>query len=373
MTPQTEQYIKKQLPEPSLQQEAQPPEPQTQAALWAAETAQAIADAPSDYARHAQVLYDLKKNLVDYCAAPYGYRGIKNDDLRWDLARHMPAFSTESLYQKRSSWFSLGGVILTGYLLGGALATVLDWLSLGGEIIRVATIWGMCWLSEYLASHPRARTRILGLLGLGALGKFSLDLLGGMLSLSSWTSIRGAIFGGLSAFNPFKRLYLLLGAAVLFVLLSKKVTSVDAAAFRDDLEKQLQARIQLLQNFFERLATLEDRLARLEGTDTAKRDPVKCPRNDCLLALDLIDMLETLAPDARRFLAEKLALVGYDTALAKGEDTDILIWNSAEHDRLYDMVGLVRDGDTCHILKPWCMSEDKIIKGYVQRDTGGAR
>ncbi|MDO5483409.1 MAG: adenosine deaminase [Desulfovibrionaceae bacterium] len=357
-------------PQPQTQSQ---PDLKLQAEQWAAETARAIAEAPRDYARHTQALYDLKKTVVDYCAAPYGYRGLSTDDLRWDLARHLPDFSTEALYQKRSSWLSLGGIILTGYLLGGALAAVLNWLSLGGEIIRVFTIWGMCWLSEYLASHPGARTRVLGLLGLGALGKFSLDLLGGMLSFTSWTSIRGAIFGGLSAFNPFKRLYLLLGAGVLFVLLSKKVVSLDTSAFRDDLQRQLEERILLLQSFFEPLATLDGRLARLEDRQSPRTDSGKCPRNDCPLALDVIDMLGTLAPDARTYLAGKLALMGYATAAAHGEDADTLVWNSAEHDRLYDMVGLVQDGDTCRILKPWCQADEKIIKGYVQRETGGGQ
>ena len=343
----------------------------SKARQWAEATAKAIAEAPHDHARHAQALYDLKKAIVDDCAAPYGKQGVWRDDLRWDTARRLPDFSTASLYQKRASWVSLGGIIFTGYLLGGVLATLMDWLGVGGEIIRVFTIWGMCWLSEYLASHPKERNKALAFLGLGALGKFALDLLGGMLSLASWTSIRGAIFGGLSALNPFKKLYLLLGAGILFVLLSKKVVSLDVVAFQADLQQQIEARMALLQDLFGRLAQLDTRLARLDGREAPPADPNKCPRHDCPLALEVIAMLDTLPSDDAAFLADKLAEVGYATARARGGEVSSLVWKSTEHERLYDMVGLVADGDLCRILKPWSEADGKVCKGYVQRMTGG--
>lgn len=301
---------------------------QVQAKQWAEDALEAIVGSPADYSRHVQILYDLKKKVVDHCAESYGSIGLSSDDLRWDLISNLPEFSTETLYQKRTSWFSLAGIIIIGYLLGGVLATILDWFSLGGDIIRVFMIWALCWSAEYLASHPKARTRVLGALGLGALGKFSLDLIGGMLSFSSWTSVRGAIFGGLSVLNPFKRFYLLLGAGVLFVLLSKKVVSLDTAVFREDLQKQLEERIRLLRSFFEQMAVLKGRLIHLEGQKKDQTGSDKCPRNDCPLALSLIDMLAVLPEDSRRFLAENLAMMGYTTAVANGSDDDVLVWDS---------------------------------------------
>ena len=64
---------------------------------------------------------------------------------------------------------------------------------------------------------------------------------------------------------------------------------------------------------------------------------------------------------------EKLAAVGYETD--SGQD-DFLVWNGAEHEKFYDMVGLVRDGDRCRILKRCYMAGEKIVRGYVQRDAG---
>mgnify|MGYP002579288094 CR=1 FL=1 len=102
-----------------------------------------IASFPREYAQHQQFLYDLKTELIELCARPVtrpGARdGIPGDDLKWELARNMPDFSTESLYQKRSSFLSMGGIVFFGYLLGGLLSTVLGWLGMGGDIIRVVT------------------------------------------------------------------------------------------------------------------------------------------------------------------------------------------------------------------------------------------
>ena len=83
---------------------------------------------PKEYAQHQQFLYDLKTELVELCAQSVAESGarpegrVPDDDLKWELVRNMPDFSTESLYQKRSSFLSMGGIVFFGYLLGGLLS-----------------------------------------------------------------------------------------------------------------------------------------------------------------------------------------------------------------------------------------------------------
>ena len=336
-----------------------------------------IASFPREYAQHQQFLYDLKTELIELCARPVtrpGARdGIPDDDLKWELARNMPDFSTESLYQKRSSFLSMGGIVFFGYLLGGLLSTVLGWLGMGGDIIRVVTVWGMFYVSEYLSANPKARFRLLAFLGLGTLAKFTVDLLTGMLQLTSWAGIKRAVFGSGRAPGLLKRWYLLLGAAFLFVFLSKKVTALDVTAFRHSLRKQAEERVRFLLAFFEELERLEAELAALQPGAHPDRSSVKCPKSDCLLALDVIEMLDSFDPDARKFLTEKLAAVGYVTAAPGAATDEYLVWNDAEHGKFYDMIGLVRDGDRCRILKRAYAADEKIVKGYVQRETGSGK
>ena len=322
-----------------------------------------IASFPREYAQHQQFLYDLKTELIELCARPVtrpGARdGIPDDDLKWELARNMPDFSTESLYQKRSSFLSMGGIVFFGYLLGGLLSTVLGWLGMGGDIIRVVTVWGMFYVSEYLSANPKARFRLLAFLGLG--------------TLASWAGIKRAVFGSGRAPGLLKRWYLLLGAAFLFVFLSKKVTALDVTAFRHSLRKQAEERVRFLLAFFEELERLEAELAALQPGAHPDRSSVKCPKSDCLLALDVIEMLDSFDPDTRKFLTEKLAAVGYVTAAPGAATDEYLVWNDAEHGKFYDMIGLVRDGDRCRILKRAYAADEKIVKGYVQRETGSGK
>ena len=327
---------------------------------------------PKEYAQHQQFLYDLKTELVELCAQSVAESGarpegrVPDDDLKWELVRNMPDFSTESL-------LSMGGIVFFGYLLGGLLSTVLGWLGMGGDIIRVVTVWGMFYVSEYLSANPKARFRLLAFLGLGTLAKFTADLLTGMLQLTSWAGIKRAVFGSGGAPGLLKRWYLLLGAAFLFVFLSKKVTALDVTAFRHSLRKQAEERVRFLLAFFEELERLEDELAALQPGADPDRNPVKCPKSDCLLALDVIEMLDSFDPDARKFLTEKLAAVGYVTAAPGDAADDYLVWNDAEHEKCYDMIGLVRDGDRCRILKRAYVADEKIVKGYVQRETGSGK
>ena len=244
---------------------------------------------------------------------------------------------------------------------------------MGGDIIRVVTVWGMFYVSEYLSANPKARFRLLAFLGLGTLAKFTVDLLTGMLQLTSWAGIKQAVFGSGGAPGLLKRWYLLLGAAFLFVFLSKKVTALDVTAFRHSLRKQAEERVRFLLAFFEELERLEAELAALQPGVHPDRSSVTCPKSDCLLALDVIEMLDSFDPDTRKFLTEKLAAVGYVTAAPGAATDEYLVWNDAEHGKFYDMIGLVRDGDRCRILKRAYAADEKIVKGYVQRETGSGK
>lgn len=325
-----------------------------------------IASFPGEYAQHQRILYDLKTELADLGASTRG--AALPDELRWRLAGDMPDFSTETLYQKRSSLWAMGGIVFFGYLLGGLLSTVLGWLGMGGDIIRVVAVWAMFYVSEYLSANPGARLRVLAFLGLGTLAGFAAGLMAGMLRLTSWAGFKRAVFGsGQAAPGLLKRCYLLLGAAFLFVFLSKKVTALDVTAFRHALRRQAAARIRWLLVFFEELNRRDAELAELKNSSGSGADSMKCPKKDCLLARDVIGMLDSFDADARAFLAEKLAAVGYETDSVRD---DFLIWNGAEHEKLYDMVGLVREGDRCRVLRRHYQAGGRIVRGYVQRDAG---
>ncbi|MGE9986361.1 adenosine deaminase [Desulfovibrio sp. SGI.169] len=348
------------------------PEPEKSAARLADAAVEQIAAFPEDYAQHQRILYDLKTALADLGAAERagaGTRGVAlSDELRWRLAGDMPDFSTEALYRKRSSLASLGGIVFLGYLLGGLLSTLLGWLGMGGDIIRVAAVCAMFYASECLSANPGARLRLLAFLGLGTLAGLAAGLMSGMLRLTSWAGVKRAVFGGGdSAPGLLKRCCLLLGAAFLFVFLSKKVTALDVTAFRHSLQKQAAARMRCLLAFFDELDRREAELTELKGRLHSDPNSVKCPKNDCLLARDVIGMLDGFDADARAFLVEKLAAVGYET---DGGEGDFLIWNGAEHEKLYETVGLVRDGERCRILRRHYQAGGRIVRGYAQRDAG---
>ena len=367
------------------------------------EAADAIAQAPKDYAAHGRLLHDLKLAIVELAArgpaaeptpepapgesdgappalageAPAGQDAPQaaspaHADLVWDLARALPDFSTEALYQKRSSLAAMAGMAVFGWFLGGLASTVLGWLGLGGDILRAFGVWAMFWLSEYLSANPRARHGLLAILGMGALGRFAMAAMSGMLRLTSWGSIRQAIFGAGRLPNIFKVGWLLFGAFFVLVFLSKKITALDMTAFRHSLREQARGSLRLagfvlgeVENREDALADLRDRL----DEATAGEGP---RRAGDALARDMLGMLDGLDEDARRFLLQRLAAAGYAPESA-GEDW--LVWEPDRHAELYDTVGLVREGDRCRILRRAMRTPDGIVRGLVQRapETGGGR
>ncbi|SCM74656.1 adenosine deaminase [Desulfovibrio sp. 86] len=333
-------------------------------------TLEKIPSFPKDFAQHRQLLSDLKEELVDLCAAKAASADIP-EDLRWSLARDMPDFSTDALYVKRYSLPSMAGIVFLGFFIGGLLSKLLGLIDMGGEIIRVATVLGMLYGAEFLAGNPRARSRLLLFLGLGALTTFAASMVAGVLRLASWADFKSAVFGSSGAPGLLKRLYLLLGAAFLFVLLAKKTTALDMAAFRISLEQQAQARARNLMTFFTAWDQLRAELDSLREQGQADAHTGKCPRTDCPLALGVIHLLDGMDAEARRFLSEQLVFMGYNP----GEGDSHIVWDDAVHAELYDTVGLVRNGDRCRVLRRYSRSGDTVVKGHVQKElplAGGA-
>ena len=353
----------------------------------AGEAADAIAAAPRDYAAHARALHDLKLAIVelaDHGEAPVregaetaagpgdatpaaedaAPPGLPHADLVWDLARVLPDFSTEALYQKRSSLGAMAGMAVFGWFLGGLASTVLGWLGLGGDILRAFGVWAMFWLSEYLSANPRARHTVLAVLGMGALGRFALSAMSGMLRLTSWGSIRQAIFGAGRLPNIFKVSWLLFGAFFVLVFLSKKITALDMTAFRHSLREQAEERLRLAAFVLGEVESRDAALAELRDRLDETADGGGPRRAGDALARDILAMLDGLDEDARRFLLQRLAAAGYDPESA---DADWLVWDPARDAELYDTVGLVRAGDRCRILRRAMRTPGGVVRGLVQR------
>ncbi|MBD5647742.1 MAG: adenosine deaminase [Desulfovibrio sp.] len=361
------------------------------------EASDAIAAAPKDFAAHARTLHDLKLALVELAdrgeepeqaaaespeAAAGAAQAVENAekvapglphaDLVWDLARALPDFSTQALYQKRSSLAAMAGMAVFGWFLGGVASTVLGWLGLGGDILRAFGVWAMFWLSEYLSANPRARRGLLTVLGMGALGRFAMAAMSGMLRLTSWGSIRQAIFGAGRLPNIFKVGWLLFGAFFVLVFLSKKITSLDMTAFRHSLREQAEERLRLAAFVLGEVEARDAALAELRDQLDEAADGAAPRRAGDALARDMLAMLDGLDDNRRRFLLQRLSAAGYTPESA---DADWLIWEPDRDAELYDTVGLVREGDRCRILRRAMRTPTGITRGLVQRapENAGAR
>ncbi|WP_300124026.1 adenosine deaminase [Desulfovibrio sp.] len=367
------------------------------AARLADEASDAIAAAPKDFAAHARALHDLKLALVELAdrgeapaqegaesstaaegaaqpveTAEEAARGLPHADLVWDLARALPDFSTQALYQKRSSLAAMAGMAVFGWFLGGLASTVLGWLGLGGDILRAFGVWAMFWLSEYLSANPRARRGLLTVLGMGALGRFAMGVMSGMLRLTSWGSVRQAIFGAGRLPNIFKVGWLLFGAFFVFVFLSKKITALDMTAFRHSLRDQAEERLRLAAFVLGEVEARDAALAELRDRLDEAADGGVSRRAGDALARDMLSMLDGLDANARRFLLQRLSAAGYAPESASA---DWLVWEPARDAELYDTVGLVREGDRCRILRRAMRTPSGVTRGLVQRapESGGGR
>ncbi len=339
------------------------------------ETLKKIASFPGDYAQHRQLLADLKEDLVAQCATKSAHTAMPHmagmpdmpEELRWSLARDMPDFSTDALYVKRYSLLSMASIVFLGFFVGGLLSGLLGLIDMGGGILRVGAVLGMLYGAEYLSGNPKARTRLLVFLGLGTLATFAASLAAGILRLTSWADFKSAVFGASGGPGLLKRLYLLLGATFLFVLLAKKNTSLDVEAFRLSLRRQAQERARYLATFFSVWGKLHAEIDALSETGHQHRHAGKCPRNDCPLALGLAHLLDGMDEQSRHFISEQLVFMGY----TPGEGVSHILWDEEAHAALYDTVGLVGNGDRCRVLRRYTHVGDNIVKGHVQKETAG--
>ena len=94
------------------------------------------------------------------------------------------------------------------------------------------------------------------------------------------------------------------------------------------------------------------------------RQPDLCPREKCRLASDVLRHLDSMPPELGKLLAESLVRVGF---APDSPNEDFIIWKKDEHEKLYDTIGLVRDGDKCLILERAYTRDGKVTRGKVQR------
>lgn len=314
---------------------------------------------PDNVVAHKQRLVDLELAICRHCALTF--KDDPDSPLVWDLAEHLPDFDTASLYQTRTSFLSLTVAVLLGWLLGGILATFLGFLGLGGEIWRPAAILGALWLEQYLGCNPKARRILLTVLGLGALGRFAAALAAGMVRLSGIGGIRQLIFGSGPKPNFFKSIWLWFGAFFLYVFFAKKITGLDLDGFQENLEKQIQQRLDLAKMVLEEAREARRLAQDIDGANTVN---AYCSRSDCVLAQAAVSLLDSLDADKKRYLASTLARTGH---AVKDATQDYIIWDQGEYGQLYTPIGLVRDGDRCLILSRPYEDAGKAVKGTVQR------
>lgn len=327
---------------------------------FAEKVLEAIAASPDDFALHRRLLDDLNRKIVEVQEQVAGLEG--QEDFFWQIGESMPAFVTDALYQKRSTLFSLACLVAIGWACGGVISGLLGLLGMGGEILRPLCVFGALWLSELISTHPRARRGLLVALGLGGIVRFASSLLSGMLRIGSPAALLRAVFGRGPRPNIFSAAYMLVGAGLMYLLVSKKVVSVDIGAFRESLLAQVRERSRLIGTICAEIGVLARRAH--DGELPSGGHPDRCPREKCRLASDVLRHLDSMPPELRSLLGESLARVGFEPDRPQEE---FLIWKKEDHERLYDTIGLVRDGDKCLILERAYTRDDKITRGKVQK------
>ncbi|MBD5553075.1 MAG: hypothetical protein HDQ44_01925 [Desulfovibrio sp.] len=308
---------------------------------------------PENLAAQREQLYDLKLATSDMAAKLCG--ADSPQELTWDLAKALPDYSLAGLYQTRASLWGVAAAVIIGWILGGILATVLNFLNLGGDILRPLAIFALLWAGEYLTGNPRARGIVLTLFGLGALSRIAAGLAGG--AIRGFGAVRGAL-AGLSAGAGFLRLaWLWFGALLLFVFFSRKVSGLNIPLFQEELARQIAERLELC-------CFMMQKFGQKQADTQADKPRTCCPRPDCPLASAAISLLPTLEPTRAAWLSDVLKQAGYEIQAQPGK---YLIWNPEEHAALYDAIGLVAKGDRCLILRQPMQAANEIRRGLVQR------
>lgn len=339
------------------------------AAAFAEEVCKEIAKEPLAVEKHLRLLDDLKMNVARAGASlAEGDRLLpiaEKKELVWNIAQKLPDFDTQGLYQKRTSLQSLAASVLLGWFLGGIASALLNLIGMGGDILRVFAIFAAIWLNEYFVANPRARRIALSIFGLGALARFATMLAAGAVRFSGFSGFGRLVFGAARP-NIFKAAWLMFGAFFLLIFFARKITAIDIVSFREELRTQIEQRLKLASFILKEIGERDKALLECRrGADADAGSPF-CPKKTCQLAAGVLETLDSLSPDMRRFFRGKLAAVGFIPQSAT-EDADEFVWNSARDAALYNTVGLIHDGDRCLILKRPYQVDGKIVKGDAQR------
>lgn len=313
------------------------------------------------YSSLPTLLYDLKYGTIKKAAELIHLPADLPVVMR--LAELMPGYDGSSFYRTRHSLISLALAVMVGWLLGGFLSTLLDFFTLGGEILRPATIFAFIWLEDFLSSDPEARRILLSILGLGGLARLGASLASGLVSLANFASIRNLIFGQGARAGLFKSMWLWLGAIFLIAFFARKTTGLDLARIKLSLPGQIRERLALAIFILSSFQESEDRIRRLENLESVEKD-VSEMRKYRKLALSILPMLDSLPADARDYLSKQLKEAGLEE---NKPDLDIFIWKEERDRPLYSPIGYVKEGDTCKILRRPVTINGELKKGQAQR------
>lgn len=278
-----------------------------------------------------------------------------SDDFLWDLAFYLPDFNVCFLH--RLSAFAIASAVFFGWIAGGIFSGFLNLLDLGGDILRAACIFGAVWIEEYISTVPKARKRLLKTMGWLSLAGFAARVGTGIFRFASGGFL-SSVFG---AARPgfFKGIWLAFGAVFIFAFFSRKSIMPDAMHIKEQLEKQIIARLRFLIFVLQKLKIMEDKLKKCrlqQETDAGLKEN--------MLVSGILNIFDSLTREQQAFLANRLELAGYSGVSA---NENRLIWDEDEHIKLYTPVGFIKNGDICIILKRPVIKDDKIIKGYVQK------
>lgn len=304
-----------------------------------------IAAEPKNYAAHKIVLENLNSVLTLRCLEEFFPDNRQLADIAPVLGRELPEFSRDTLYEKRQNLAAMAGMTLLGWLLGGAASGVLSLLGMGGDILRVAGVFVMFWLSEYLSASPGARKAVLAFLGFSGLMRFAAAALTGFTGSAG---IRRAIFGAGRLPGLFMRSWLVFGSFFVFVFMAKKIDGLNIAAFRESLEKQV----------FERL-----KLANFVFSEAGKSVCKKVDSAAIDLAGEIAGMLDGLPAEKSGHLRQALRQAGFEMP---GESS-WLVWDEARDREFYETVGMVKNGDRCLVLTRPLIGPGTIRRGRAQR------
>lgn len=302
------------------------------------------------------ILEDLKLSIARKALEITPLAKGDESDFTWDLAGMLPDFDTGVFYINRSSAIAIAAAVFLGWLFGGIISGLLNLISMGGDILRAALIFCAVWLEEYLTANPSARNRILKACGWLSLAGFAARVGSGFFRIAS--GFRQAIFGSVRP-GLFRGAWLILGAGLILVFFSRKKGSLDIATLKKHLLEQTTQRLNLACSF---IAAIN---FRSECKNERPRERRYCPRDDCVLAQGVTEILDGLEAGPKAFLGERLVQAGYNLPEKSGRG-EAIVWDDENMPALYDSIGFVHPGDSCMVLKRPLVKDGKTVKGLVQ-------